>query len=145
MQNIASIRDPANFSGLGVIFYASIEELPVIALGDVSHFSHSLPVSGIDDIVSMLTNISRFDSNWHDGFHLVDSKALALTHVAQFFSPVIDVTVRIDAPGIPVGARHMAALIGSASNAVDCVGLINTNGNIYIFEDGQIVFSEIKS
>lgn len=46
MQNIASIRDLANFSGLGVIFYASIEELPVIALGDVSRFSHSLPVSG---------------------------------------------------------------------------------------------------
>lgn len=143
MQRIASDRDPTCFSGLGVIFYASATDLPVIALGDVSRFPHQLPVSGMDDIVRILTSISRMDSDWHDGFHLIDSRTMTLTHAAQFFAPVIRESVEVAAVGFPVGARHMAALMGSASHAVDCISLINSNGSIHIFENAHIVFSKI--
>jgi hypothetical protein len=144
MQRIALDRDPTCFSGLGVIFYSSPEDLPVIALGDVSRFPHQLPISDMNDIVRILTSISRMDSDWHDGFHLIDSRTMTLTHAAQFFAPVINDSVEVASVGVPVGARHMAALLGSASNAVDCIGLINSNGSIHIFENAHTVFSKIS-
>jgi len=131
---------PADFGGLGVVFYWHLEALPRLALGDQDHLVPALPVSGLGAIASTLAGISSVSSPWHDGFHLVDLSGPALTHASQYLAPPIDLLGATDI-GLSraTGARHMTALLVSQLEGVACVGLLTTHGEATVFERGLLV------
>lgn len=126
---------PATFSGLGLIFYSPPLRLPVIPLGDESRFLPPLPIVGSDRIAQILARISVADSPWHDGFHLIDVPSVEMTHVSQFFSPPLGAS-RHPVPNAPIGARHMAAMLGSTLPTVDITALLTKRGDLLVFKNG---------
>lgn len=129
---------PAAFSGLGLIFYHSPMRLPVVPLGHQSLFQPPLPIAGADAIAEALARISVIDSPWHDGFHLIDARSVEMTHVSQFFSPPLDVG-RLPVSAVPVGARHMAAVLGSILPTVEVVALLTKRGESFVFKNGTLL------
>lgn len=78
---------------------------------------------------------------WHDGFHLVNSEKMSLTHLSQYLSPSLPTNNEgLGAPR-PTGARHMTALLASNLEGIDCVGLLTHGGEISIFERGVPVLT----
>jgi hypothetical protein len=142
MSEIASLRDRKNFSGLGVIFYQPPLSLPVIPLGGVQQFSYKLPVSGGKHMSQLLAEISSLTSPWHDGFHLVNSDLFAITHVSHFFSPPVDLVGPKFTSLAPMGARQMAAVLGSMLASVDYVALLNGRVQLSVFQRGRLVHKE---
>lgn len=125
----------ACFSGLGVVFYRNLTALPHVALGVQSTPHPPLPVYGSTAISEVLAGIADLNSPWHDGFHLVDARIAALTHLSQFLSP--DLQYAGDIPSArPFGARQMAALLASRANGIVEVGLITPSGEASYFIDG---------
>ena len=61
LEQIAGCR-PADFCGLGVVFYLHLEALPRLGLGDQYHHIPALPVSGLVAIASTLASISSASS-----------------------------------------------------------------------------------
>lgn len=139
LKRIAEGR-PADFCGLGVVFYRHLEALPRLALGDQDHLMPALPVCGLGAIASSLAGISSASSPWHDGFHLVNLSGPALTHVSQYLAPPIALRGAADA-GLsrPTGARHMTALLVSQLDGVACVGLLTNHVEATVFERGLLV------
>jgi hypothetical protein len=137
MSEVASLRDQDNFSGLGVIFYKPPIALPVIPLGSVERFPQRLPIGGIKPMAHLLAEISSITSPWHDGFHLVDSDLFAITHVSQFFSPPVDLVLPRIAALAPIGARQMAAILGSMLASVEYVALLNGRAQLSVFQSGK--------
>jgi hypothetical protein len=127
---------PNSFSGLGLIFYVSPLQLPVVALADQALFHPGLPVRGLHAIAQVLTKISVLESPWHDGFHLIDARLPAITHVSQFFAPSVASPRHIETLARPMGARQMAAILGSTLPNVDCTALLAKNGEPTVFVDG---------
>jgi len=124
------------FSGLGLIFYSSLSDLPIVALGDQSLFPHTLPVADRPTLASLLADISTFSSPWHDGFHLIDASSFELTHISQFLSPPVDFLRESRSQGLPVGARHMAAMAGSKIASVSYTALLSNKGVPTVFQRG---------
>jgi hypothetical protein len=101
----AQSRCGDQFSGTGVIVADKIEILPILALR-----SDSRPtMSG--DTTSVLAAISILRSEYHDGFHVLDSN-LRLQLVSQYFSPPIVEGISLDRSR-NFGGRYVAALFGS--------------------------------
>jgi hypothetical protein len=125
-----------SFSGLGLIFYVPPMRLPVVPLGDESLFLPSLPIRGITAIAQTLARISVIGSPWHDGFHLIDVQALAITHLSQFFAPPLEAAASLRASATPIGARQMAAILGSTLPTVDCTALLSKGGEPLMFRKG---------
>lgn len=139
MSDIASLRDRANFSGLGLIFYRPPLSLPVLPLGDAQQFPYRLPASGAGQMSQLLAEISSLTSPWHDGFHLVSSDLFAITHISQFFSPPIDIDLPEFSSLAPMGARQMAAVLGSMLASVDYVALLNGRAQLSVFQRGRLI------
>lgn len=129
---------PSDFVGLGLIFYQSLEGLPVSPLGDQGALS-GLPLQEEEEIKNYLLAISCRSSHWHDGFHLLNARSGQLTHVAQFVSPPLDF-VRAN-PGCrwPSGARQMAALLASTLPQVVSSVVVPTTGPIQVYQAGHLL------
>lgn len=125
-------RAGATFSGVGVVVTREPEGLPLIALRNESPELD-------DDLTVSLVHLSRPGSPFHDGFHILSPQG-RLLRVAQYFSPPILPGVEIDRRR-PIGARHAAALYGSALPDVLMTGIAGQAGGVSIFVNGAEVAS----
>lgn len=130
--SVVSDRAGDFFSGVGVIVTAEPERLPLTALRD------ERPELD-DDLTASLVRLSRPGSPFHDGFHILSPQGQIL-RVAQYFSPPIMRNVVIDRRR-PIGARHVAALYGSALPGVRMTGIAGQAGSVSIFVEGAEVAS----
>ena len=133
------------FSGLGLIFYSSLADLPIVALGDQALFPQTLPVADRRTLASLLAEISTFTSPWHDGFHLIDASSFALTHISQFLSPPVELLRQSNSQGLPLGARHMAAMAGSRIASVSYTALLSNKGVPAVFQRGRSLDGEVQT
>lgn len=138
-------RKPRDFTGLGVVFYTSLADLPHLPLGQSLPVGLALPVVGAESVAVALATVSARTSAWHDGFHLVEADTLSLTHLCQFLSPGI-LTEFCHPPGAsPTGARHMTALLASRLQGIECVGLLTNQDELTLFEHGaQVHTAKVK-
>lgn len=125
------------FTGLGLVLYEPPLQLPVASLGDQALFMPSLPVSNAQTISELLSAISHASSPWHDGFHLIDVRLRALTHVSQFLAPPVELLEHPCTGQLPVGARYLAALAGSRIESVACTALLGSRGSLEVFLAGK--------
>ena len=133
------------FSGLGLIFYSSLADLPVVALGEQTLFPRTLPVANRQMLTSLLADISTFSSPWHDGFHLIDANSFSLTHISQFLSPPVEFLRQSNSRGLPVGARHMAAMAGSRIASISYTALLSNKGAPAVFQNGRPLSREVQA
>lgn len=129
-----------DFSGIGLVLYHDMSKL--------SHYhnnliakNNSLPLLklGTSSLLEYLVMISDYRHPFHDGFHFIDNTGI-LTHVAQFFSPPVCKWTK----GVHgQGARTLCAQYGSNIDGVTLVGSISSNKNIYLFENGNLVYKNI--
>lgn len=127
-------NDDSKFSGLGIVFYTERATLPVHPL--VSAVCEPpLPINALNDARELISSISRRDSIFHDGFHLVDAKTLSITDVSQFLSPPI--APQLLSANQVRGARHMAARLASLLPAVSLVAVCTQVSQVTIYERGK--------
>ena len=132
LKNIAN-QAGSNFSGVGLIIYDSIESIPIVSLRESSPKS-----SG--NLTDMLARISSDDSDYHDGFHLIN-KNWELTHVSQYFSPPILRGVSINRSR-NIGGRYVAAQYGSGVGGVILSGIASNGFGMAIFKDCEEILFE---
>ena len=132
------------FSGLGLIFYSSLADLPIVALGDQALFPRTLPVADRQALASLLADISTFSSPWHDGFHLIEATSFELTHISQFLSPPVEFLRQSNSQGLPVGARYLAAMAGSRIASVSYTALLSNKGASAVFKRGRSLSGEVQ-
>jgi len=125
----------ANFSGLGLLVCDAPETLPIVPLRPASSPPHGL------SLVDSLVDISRPDSEYHDGFHIVSSD-WTLSRVAQYFSPPIVNDAVVDQSKV-FGGRYMAALFGSSIPDVQLSGIVSRGFGIAIFSCGVEQYFEV--
>jgi hypothetical protein len=128
-------RLPADFSGLGIVFYEHLDCLPFLPLNVLAAPNFSLPRNGIDQIASALAEISSYQSQWHDGFHFVDILSRQLTHVSQYLSPPL--THAVNKVISAEGARQMTAILSTMISGVSGVGLLTYARELSYFESGK--------
>lgn len=141
LKAIAEKRTQA-FSGIGVVFYSDLQTIAHIEMGHQAAFRPSLPILELDAISSVLADAADHNSPWHDGFHLIKSTSLALTHLSHFISPPLELFRSVPLNKRPSGARHMTATIVSTISGIDCVGLFTAEGELTIFENGLSIITE---
>ena len=132
-------RRTSGFAGLGLIYYRSIRDLPILALGDTSLDTPTLPIGSASAIANALVEVSDRSSSWHDGFHLIDARSGALTHLSQFISPPLDVQLAGLRSFKPSGAREMAAMLASQIEAVESVAVLGSDGEARVFREGALI------
>lgn len=132
---------PADFVGLGVIAYSTIEGLPVVPLGSVPNAQPDLPVSGENNVMLTLASLATRRSTRHDGFHLIEANSGNLTHVAQFVSPPLDAALANPRTDWPHGARQMTALLISTLPQVEIAAVVSADGNVQLYENGAQAIS----
>lgn len=136
----ASAQLPGDFAGLGVIFYATLDELPFLGLDVPPVAEVSLPVLGEAAIAATLAQVSSVGSGWHDGFHFVDVKHEALSHLAQFVSPPLPLLPTTASAA--AGARHMTAALASRVRGILGCGILTARSELSYFSDGRCVVHE---
>ncbi|MGR3978486.1 hypothetical protein FW754_12610 [Acinetobacter sp. 1207_04] len=125
-----------SFSGLGIVYYSSLDNLPFISLQKMNLSSDLQSKS----FIKIMQEISKTTSVFHDGFHFFDINSSKITHISQYISPVLlGVNEREVDKITPCGAREMTAFLTSYIKGVYCVGLVSVNKKIKIFKDGGIV------
>lgn len=129
-----------DFSGLGVVFYGSLQTLPFLPLEVGGDERFELPISGLDAMADVLARTARRSTHWHDGFHLVHIDQLRLTHLCQFISPPLPRA----GESVPQasGARHMTALLASRVDGVVATGILTKERVASIYESGVLTMSE---
>lgn len=126
-----------NFAGLGLIFYEPPLALPILSLAPQDR-ELDLPASSIAASIALLSKVSRAGSPFHDGFHMVNANNLQVTQVSQFFAPPIpSAAPRIDVDH-PIGARFMAAYLGSMMPTVALIATLSKREGGLIFMNGTI-------
>jgi hypothetical protein len=125
---------PTGFSGLGLVLYAPPLDLPVTPLVPLNQIPR-LPTGDPIESAELLRRLSDSTAPMHDGFHLVDAKSLTITRVCHFFAPPIPAEIPQAMPNHPVGARFMAALLGSLLPSVVMTAVLSREGAV-IFERG---------
>ena len=122
------------FSGLGLIVYESLRNLPCLPLAaHAEHAGH--------DAAAVLAEYSRRQDVHHDGFHLLDSD-LRLTHAAQYIAPPIAERLRWQAE-TPVGARTMTAVLASCVEGVLLTASVSSDHSVRLFRTGECVFEAL--
>jgi hypothetical protein len=97
-----------------------------------------LPCRDLKATVELLTRLTDAASPLHDGFHLIDASTMELTHVCHFFAPPIPDTLPPSIPSYPVGARFMAALLGSLLSSVVMTSVLGEREGAIAIERGVI-------
>lgn len=140
MLRQTALQLPADFTGLGVVFYESLNALPFIALEVSAGQQIRLPVNGLKNIASTLALASSATSGWHDGFHFIDVSKQQLTHLAQFLSPPLP---QIGEPTPKAsGARHMTAMLSTRVEGIVGIGLLTNGHELAFFERGEQTLRE---
>lgn len=131
---LRDVYEAANsqFTGVGLIMYKELNSLPVSELRQIAPEGIALPYVGKDNIVSIIKELNRPESNYHDGFHLISEEGV-LTHLCQYFSPPITDSVIVD---YTKGGRFRAAQYGSCIENILAVGIIGHDYGPYIFIKG---------
>ena len=129
------------FTGLGIVFYKSLNNLPYLTLHEKklsSDLCFSYPVK-------TLLKISEYSSPYHDGFHFIDIKTMEITHISQYISPPVELINDLNLEAItPCGAREMTAFLTSKIDGILCVGLISSDKIIKIFKNGIDIYEQVK-
>jgi DNA integrity scanning protein DisA with diadenylate cyclase activity len=128
----------SDFSGLGIVFYNPPMNIPAHSMGGLLPSGVHLPNSDFEEIVKCLVESSSYQSDWHDGFHLIDSDAQSLTHMCQFLSPSAQLISPPAEGALPVGSRYFTAKSVSKMSSVLCCAVINSQGLVNIFKDGEV-------
>lgn len=120
-----------------MLFYRHLESFWYFQLVGRQAPPMQLPVVGSDAISQTLVAISDVDSPLHDGFHFVDCRTRALTHLSQFVG--LPRPAKLDFPSSewPSGARQATALMASRLPGIECVGLIQGNGRLSVYANGS--------
>ncbi|WP_166018790.1 hypothetical protein [Cobetia sp. MB87] len=135
LLNIANYSGD-DFTGLGIVVYDDILNIPIFPL-----HKNSL-VASSPDVESYLLSISKKTNIFHDGFHFLSSN-LSLTHISYYFSPPIVNELEIERLGI--GGRYMAAIFGSCLSDVYLTGIVTESKRVVLFVDGvEIYYREVK-
>lgn len=135
LRELVELKNPY-FSGAGFVLYKNLETLSTYHCNLIND-KKNLPLLklGSQSLTNYLSKISSYKHPYHDGFHFINHKG-QLTHVAQFFSPPVnDAVIRI--PG--QGARTFCAQCGSIIDGVLMIGSVSSNGQIYLFERGNLI------
>ncbi|WP_334180542.1 hypothetical protein [Pseudoxanthomonas sp.] len=135
LLSAVSRKLPADFAGLGVVFYEQLDALPFLGLHVPSDADIPVPATGLAQAAEVLSRISSLSSGWHDGFHFVDVKHQALTHLSQFLSPPLP-AAPLDGPAVG-GARHMTAVLASRVPGIWGVGILTHRNEIVFFRHGH--------
>jgi hypothetical protein len=125
------------FTGLGLVVYAPPIDLPVTPLVP-PELSVPLPCKDRAASVELLCRLSDVRSALHDGFHLIDGSTMSITHVCHFFAPPIPETLPSSIPDYAVGARFMAALLGSLLPSVVMTAVLGEREGAIVIERGRI-------
>ncbi len=126
----------ADFVGIGIIAYSTLEGLPVVPLGSVSNAQLDLPVSDKNNVMIVLSSLATRQSARHDGFHLIEANSGNLTHIAQFVSPPLGPALANPHAAWPHGARQMAAILISTLPQVEIAGVVSADGDVQLYENG---------
>lgn len=138
MRALKRLAGP-RFTGVGLIFYEGSVALPAVPLRAGEDAPAELPAPW-SNLPTVLAHVSEAESRWHDGFHFIDCRTLALTHLAQFVAPPIAPILRpLPSRG---GARHMTAALSSRVAGVQCAALLTSDGRASIYRDGECVAAE---
>jgi hypothetical protein len=129
---------PVSFSGVGLVFYFHLEGLPNTPLGSRTAPTPDLPVFGTEAIAQILASVSDHASPWHDGFHMIDMRSKALTHLSQYLAPSLGGLSKLPADR-PNGARQMTALLSSTIPGIAYVGVLSTGEEIVVYESGNVL------
>jgi len=129
---------PRNFAGLGLVVYRPPLELPVAALVPPDRLPAPDAGGDLETTVALLCRLSDISSPLHDGFHLVDARALTVTHLCQFFAPPVPSSLPASLPPRPVGARFMAAFLGSLLPSVVMTAIMSDRNEAIVVERGVI-------
>jgi hypothetical protein len=121
------------FSGLGLIFYAKLDGIPLSSLRLVNPEGMTFPLKGLGNIVTTIHHLNVKNSFYHDGFHLLSAE-MELTHICQYFSPPIQSNVSVD---YAKGGRFRAAQYGSCLEGVLATGVIGEEYGPFIFIKGK--------
>ncbi|PYD04900.1 hypothetical protein DND90_13105 [Pseudomonas syringae pv. maculicola] len=124
------------FSGVGLVFYAHLEELPSVPLGHSNAMKPDLPILGAEAISRILVKVSDHTSPWHDGFHMIDVKAQSLTHLSQFLAPPLKGLAQLP-EDLPSGARQMTALLTSLIPGIAYVGVLSMGDEVVVYRNGS--------
>lgn len=122
-----------SFSGIGLIVYSDKTRLPITNLKNIRP-----KLSG--DLLTDLVCISSINSEYHDGFHLINEEWV-ITDVSQFFSPPIYRKELLNR-NKNIGGRYAAAQFGSAIDGVEMTGIASNGIGIAIFQNGYEIYSE---
>lgn len=131
-----------DFSGLGIVYYENLNQLPYISLHE-----EELPIDiESKSLNETLLKISTYSSAYHDGFHFINVVSKKITHISQYISPSLESVSNINMNHvIPCGAREMTAFLTSNIEGIFCVGLISANRTIKIFKDGSIIYQQVSA
>lgn len=129
------------FSGLGVIFYKSLNNLPYLTLHE-----EKLPSNlCFGNLIKTLLKISDYSSPYHDGFHFIDTQTMEITHISQYISPPVELINDLNLETIiPCGAREMTAFLTSKIHGILYVGLISSDKMIKIFKNGINIYKQVQ-
>ncbi len=131
LANQIAITSLPHFSGMGLVFY---DEYYNISNYHCDLVHNTLPLAFLtlhsNHLFTYLQSISTYDHPCHDGFHFINQKGV-LTHIAQFFSPPIDKTIKNI---VGHGSRVYCAKSGMNIPGVIAVAAISSNRSVYIFE-----------
>ena len=128
-----NIRKGDHFSGLGLVMYKNIDNLPISPLKKIAEYIQ-LPIKPYDLVIDFLIDVSNSNSKYHDGFHLLNEN-LELTHIAQYLAPPI-VKTKLDEE---FGSRYRTAIYTSLISDIVACGVLSKNYPPTVFVNGTIV------
>ncbi|PMV19569.1 hypothetical protein C1X21_17865 [Pseudomonas sp. FW305-3-2-15-A-LB2] len=137
LEKIKRLRSEA-FSGVGLVFYYDLEELPSVPLGHRNAMKPDLPIFGAEAISRILAKVSDQASPWHDGFHMIDMRSQSLTHISQFLAPPLKCLAQ-PPEDLPSGARQMTALLTSLIPGITYVGVLGMGDEIVVYKNGRVL------
>ncbi|MBP6390550.1 MAG: diadenylate cyclase [Flavobacteriales bacterium] len=129
---------PVDFAGMGLIVCKPGLPLPLTSLVPRNALP-VLPNSGLEETVEFLRRVTSKRSPYHDGFHLIDGQEARVVGVSYFMAPPLPEATGIDQFERPIGARHMAALLGSRIEGVTLVLTMDPSMTVSVFIQGALV------
>jgi hypothetical protein len=137
LEQIKRLRSET-FSGVGLVFYSDLEELPSVPLGHRNAMKPDLPIFGAEAISRILAKVSDQASPWHDGFHMINIQSQSLTHISQYLAPPLKCLAQ-PPEDLPSGARQMTALLTSLIPGITYVGVLGMGDEIVVYKNGRVL------
>ena len=128
-----NMRKGKYFSGLGLVMYKKIDNLPISQLKKIDQ-DIQLPIKFYESVIDFLIKVSNSNNKYHDGFHLLNEN-LELTHISQYLAPDI-VKAKVDEE---FGSRYRTAIYTSHMPDVVACGVLSKNYPPTVFVNGTIV------